>query len=268
MWKRLDATKRVCTSTLPLIDVVYLSNERKKERNKPYSVTIRSVEESIDVLDTSCLSLCIDQILIHQLFVCDWCWESTSRRKIDHLLNQWKSYRSWERRKSKVCSTVFLFMPLINEHVWIFRGKPKDQSKWSHEQCRERICRMWHDLGVFERKCSSLVSFFQGNEISTSKYSLLTFLPKNLFEQFRRIANAYFLFLLCLQVGSLWLLSPFSASFLAVAYSTNQLLSSDHHHITIGLRPSVDRNQRCQWWHCSYTKTKHTNNGRCLCVSF
>ncbi|CAF2108771.1 unnamed protein product [Rotaria magnacalcarata] len=41
---------------------------------------------------------------------------------------------------------------------------------------------------------------FAGNQISTSKYNLLTFLPKNLFEQFRRLANAYFLFLLCLQL--------------------------------------------------------------------
>jgi len=41
---------------------------------------------------------------------------------------------------------------------------------------------------------------YAGNEIATSKYNLLTFLPKNLFEQFRRLANAYFLFLLCLQL--------------------------------------------------------------------
>ncbi|UJR15621.1 hypothetical protein I4U23_002557 [Adineta vaga] len=41
---------------------------------------------------------------------------------------------------------------------------------------------------------------YAGNQISTSKYNLITFLPKNLFEQFRRLANAYFLFLLCLQL--------------------------------------------------------------------
>ncbi|KAA0716750.1 Phospholipid-transporting ATPase ID [Triplophysa tibetana] len=38
------------------------------------------------------------------------------------------------------------------------------------------------------------------NAIQTSKYNIITFLPLNLFEQFQRIANAYFLFLLMLQV--------------------------------------------------------------------
>uniref|UniRef100_A0A4W3K0S0 Phospholipid-transporting ATPase n=1 Tax=Callorhinchus milii TaxID=7868 RepID=A0A4W3K0S0_CALMI len=38
------------------------------------------------------------------------------------------------------------------------------------------------------------------NFIKTSKYNVLTFLPVNLFEQFQRIANAYFLFLLVLQL--------------------------------------------------------------------
>ncbi|KAM7415669.1 hypothetical protein PAMA_017953 [Pampus argenteus] len=37
------------------------------------------------------------------------------------------------------------------------------------------------------------------NAIKTSKYNFFTFLPLNLFEQFQRIANAYFLFLLVLQ---------------------------------------------------------------------
>lgn len=45
------------------------------------------------------------------------------------------------------------------------------------------------------------VSCFQNNHIKTSKYSLLTFLPLNLFEQFQRLANFYFLCLLVLQVG-------------------------------------------------------------------
>uniref|UniRef100_A0A670IYH9 Phospholipid-transporting ATPase n=1 Tax=Podarcis muralis TaxID=64176 RepID=A0A670IYH9_PODMU len=38
------------------------------------------------------------------------------------------------------------------------------------------------------------------NSIQTSKYNVFTFLPLNLFEQFQRVANAYFLFLLILQL--------------------------------------------------------------------
>ncbi|KAL0979847.1 hypothetical protein UPYG_G00190590 [Umbra pygmaea] len=38
------------------------------------------------------------------------------------------------------------------------------------------------------------------NAIKTSKYNVFTFLPLNLFEQFQRIANAYFLILLLLQL--------------------------------------------------------------------
>ncbi|KDQ08052.1 hypothetical protein BOTBODRAFT_586296 [Botryobasidium botryosum FD-172 SS1] len=38
------------------------------------------------------------------------------------------------------------------------------------------------------------------NKVRTSKYTIITFIPKNLFEQFRRIANIYFLALVCIQV--------------------------------------------------------------------
>ncbi|KAL3866130.1 hypothetical protein ACJMK2_043460 [Sinanodonta woodiana] len=41
---------------------------------------------------------------------------------------------------------------------------------------------------------------YADNYICTSKYNIITFLPKNLFEQFQRIANAYFLCLLILQL--------------------------------------------------------------------
>ncbi|CAH1759985.1 12143_t:CDS:2 [Entrophospora sp. SA101] len=41
---------------------------------------------------------------------------------------------------------------------------------------------------------------FVGNKIRTSKYTLLTFIPKNIFEQFRRVANMYFLFIFILQL--------------------------------------------------------------------
>lgn len=40
---------------------------------------------------------------------------------------------------------------------------------------------------------------FQNNVIKTSKYTVITFLPLNLLEQFQRLANFYFLCLLVLQ---------------------------------------------------------------------
>ena len=41
-------------------------------------------------------------------------------------------------------------------------------------------------------------SKYAGNQVSTTKYTALTFLPKNLFEQFHRMANIYFLFIIIL----------------------------------------------------------------------
>lgn len=45
---------------------------------------------------------------------------------------------------------------------------------------------------------------FISNKIRTAKYTWYTFLPKNLFEQFRGIANLYFLFLVILQMFPLF----------------------------------------------------------------
>lgn len=42
------------------------------------------------------------------------------------------------------------------------------------------------------------------NKVRTSKYTIITFLPKNLFEQFRRVANVYFLALVILQLFSIF----------------------------------------------------------------
>ncbi|KAL0911585.1 hypothetical protein M5K25_019738 [Dendrobium thyrsiflorum] len=56
------------------------------------------------------------------------------------------------------------------------------------------------------------------NSIHTTKYSLLTFLPKNLFEQFHRIAYIYFFILICInQIPQLGVLSP-AASILPLAF--------------------------------------------------
>jgi hypothetical protein len=46
---------------------------------------------------------------------------------------------------------------------------------------------------------------FPSNELVTARYNVVSFLPVNLYQQFKRIANLYFLGLVCLQVRwSVW----------------------------------------------------------------
>lgn len=45
---------------------------------------------------------------------------------------------------------------------------------------------------------SQLLKLYNSNKIRTTKYSVLSFLPKNLFEQLHRFANVYFIFLTAL----------------------------------------------------------------------
>lgn len=39
---------------------------------------------------------------------------------------------------------------------------------------------------------------YKDNQVKTTKYTVLSFLPKNLFEQFHRFANLYFIFVVAL----------------------------------------------------------------------
>ncbi len=49
---------------------------------------------------------------------------------------------------------------------------------------------------------------YRSNYVSTTKYNVITFFPKALFEQFRRVANLYFLLAAALSLTSV---SPYSA---------------------------------------------------------
>jgi hypothetical protein len=55
-----------------------------------------------------------------------------------------------------------------------------------------KLRRAVSDLGVCVAGDSSLILY-------NLEYTILTFIPKNLYEQFRRVANLYFLGLVCIQ---------------------------------------------------------------------
>uniref|UniRef100_A0A3Q3ICE6 Phospholipid-transporting ATPase n=1 Tax=Monopterus albus TaxID=43700 RepID=A0A3Q3ICE6_MONAL len=62
--------------------------------------------------------------------------------------------------------------------------------------------RPYHHLPEFQKKVFLCIkkSRYSGNAIKTYKYNVLTFIPLNLYEQFKRAANLYFLALLILQI--------------------------------------------------------------------
>ncbi|GAB4859580.1 Alanine aminotransferase 2, variant 2 [Ancistrocladus abbreviatus] len=56
---------------------------------------------------------------------------------------------------------------------------------------------------VYINDNDSVLELYRDNRISNRKYTLLNFLPKNLWEQFSRFMNQYFLLIACLQLWSL-----------------------------------------------------------------
>uniref|UniRef100_A0A3Q2QBE4 Phospholipid-transporting ATPase n=1 Tax=Fundulus heteroclitus TaxID=8078 RepID=A0A3Q2QBE4_FUNHE len=80
----------------------------------------------------------------------------------------------------------------------------RDQSLAKLQEPSDHSCNAWidekSDVILNEHTEQSKPLRQVNNAIRTSKYNIFTFLPLNLFEQFRRLANAYFLFLLLLQL--------------------------------------------------------------------
>ena len=57
---------------------------------------------------------------------------------------------------------------------------------------------------------SQMQQLYRRNHIRTTKYAALSFLPKNLFEQFHRFANIYFVFIILLNfVPQISAIQPF-----------------------------------------------------------
>ncbi|XP_061586600.1 probable phospholipid-transporting ATPase IM [Cololabis saira] len=97
------------------------------------------------------------------------------------------------------------------------------------------------------------------NAIKTSKYNFFTFLPLNLFEQFQRIANAYFLVLLVLQVipqiSSLsWFTTVVPLIFVLVVTAAKDATDdinrhrSDNHVNNRKVQVLIDRKLRSEKW--------------------
>lgn len=73
-------------------------------------------------------------------------------------------------------------------------------SRSSYMQQRRRIyVNMELPASEYDDKGKRINNSIVSNRIRTAKYTPLTFIPKNLFEQFRNVANLYFLFLVILQ---------------------------------------------------------------------
>ncbi|KAM5302198.1 phospholipid-transporting ATPase VB isoform 3-T4 [Glossophaga mutica] len=71
-----------------------------------------------------------------------------------------------------------------------------EKGRQSYNLTQQRV--VFPNNDAFHRDWAKVSRRYSGNRICTTKYSLLTFLPQNLLEQFHRWANLYFLFLVIL----------------------------------------------------------------------
>ena len=79
------------------------------------------------------------------------------------------------------------------------RSKKSANDDEEPEECvRNRIVVPNHTIPVDAPAEKHPNRAYTNNFIRTTKYTMLTFLPKNLFEQFHRFANLYFLFIVLL----------------------------------------------------------------------
>ena len=110
------------------------------------------------------------------------------------------SFRGHSRQASRSDSIYTLRHP---KGTWTLKDKLCSfWTRWKNEDLhREREVRNIvpnHTIPSDVPKDKHPNSKFADNNISTTKYSWLTFIPKNLFEQFHRFANLYFLFIVIL----------------------------------------------------------------------
>uniref|UniRef100_A0A9J8AHJ5 Phospholipid-transporting ATPase n=1 Tax=Cyprinus carpio carpio TaxID=630221 RepID=A0A9J8AHJ5_CYPCA len=129
--------------------------------------------------------------------------------------------RLWQLCLNSVVETAFhRNLPYMKKTSFYFDFRVSDisicYSSLTFQKVHEKVCiisqptsfKLTEEPGSFwMRTCKNEDSMFycsyicfQGNAIKTYKYNVLTFLPLNLYEQFKRAANLYFLCLLILQI--------------------------------------------------------------------
>lgn len=94
--------------------------------------------------------------------------------------------------------------PSQNTHRWYYPSSLRDVIL--RQLAAWKILRLRTDSSprevYFLRPEKNKEAKFCSNRISTTKYNVITFLPRFLYDQFRRYANLFFLFIACLQVSS------------------------------------------------------------------
>jgi phospholipid-translocating ATPase len=110
---------------------------------------------------------------------------STSKQPLVYKAR--KQNKSWWTRKAS--PTLAKLNPA---RLWNGSGKPKI--------ARSIYINSELPSSMFDKKGRMLKDYiYPSNQNVTSKYTIITFLPRNLFEQFRRIANIFFLAIAILQ---------------------------------------------------------------------
>ncbi|XP_078403348.1 phospholipid-transporting ATPase VD [Cetorhinus maximus] len=100
---------------------------------------------------------------------------------------QWARYR-WQRLLSTDGSSNRY--TLSSAPGWFKTSQPQKTG------CKHRL--VIPCLGGFTEEYEKVFKNYMTNRIQTTKYTLLNFIPRNLFEQFHRAANLYFLFIVVL----------------------------------------------------------------------
>lgn len=105
------------------------------------------------------------------------------------------SFRGHSRQASRTDSIYTLRQTTTNTRrkIFCFRKKTLLDSEPKHRTVRPNHC-IPADASVQDHPNHRYLN----NYVSTTKYTILSFLPKNLFEQFHRFANLYFLFIVLL----------------------------------------------------------------------